>query len=58
MAGKEFINSVANGKLDIIQMILDILTETGSKYCLISGLGVNTYVEPVVNLDLYIVAAL
>ncbi len=57
MTGKEFINSVANGKLDIIQMILDILAETGSKYCLIGGLAVNAYVEPVVSLDLDIVAA-
>ena len=56
--GKEFINSLANGKLDIIQMILDILTETGSRYCLIGGLAVNEYVEPVVSLDLDIVVAL
>jgi len=57
MIGKEFINSVAKGKLDIIQMILDIMTETGSRYCLIGGLAVNAYVEPVVSLDLDIVAA-
>ena len=56
MTGKEFINAVANGKLDIIQMILDILAETGSRYCLIGGLAVNAYVEPVVSLDLDIVA--
>ena len=58
MIGKEFINSVANGKLDIIQMILDILAETDSRYCLIGGLAVNAYVEPVVSLDLDIVAAI
>ena len=58
MIGKEFINSVANGKLDIIQMVLDILAETGSRYCLIGGLAVNAYVEPVVSLDLDTVAAL
>jgi hypothetical protein len=57
MTGKEFINTVANGKLDIIQMVLDILAETGSRYCLIGGLAVNAYVEPVVSLDLDIVAA-
>jgi len=56
--GKEFINSVANGKLDIIQMLLDILAETGSRYCLIGGLSVNAQVEPVVSLDLDIVAAI
>ncbi|MDY6844186.1 MAG: hypothetical protein SVW57_08880 [Thermodesulfobacteriota bacterium] len=57
MKGKEFINSIANGKLDVIQIILDILTGTGTRYCLIGGLTVNAYVEPVVSLDLDIVAA-
>ena len=57
MTGKEFINSVANGKLDIIQVILDLLAKTGSRYCLIGGLAVNAYVEPVVSLDLDIVVA-
>lgn len=57
MTGKDFVNSVANGKSDIIQILLDILSETGSRYCLIGGLAVNAYVEPVVSLDLDIVAA-
>jgi len=57
MTGKEFINALANGKSDIIQLILDILSETDSPYCLIGGLAVNAYVEPVVSLDLDIVAA-
>jgi hypothetical protein len=57
MTGKEFINSVAHGKLDIIQMILDVLAKRGSRYCLIGGLAVNAYVEPVVSLDLDIVVA-
>jgi len=56
MTGKEFLNSLANGKSDIIQTLLDILVETDSKYCLIGGLAVNAYVEPVVSLDLDIVA--
>lgn len=57
MTGKEFVNSLANGKLDIIQILLDILSKTGSRYCLIGGFAVNAYVEPVVSLDLDIVAA-
>ena len=48
---------MANGKSDIIQILLDILSKTGSRYCLIGGLAVNAYVEPVVSLDLDIVAA-
>lgn len=58
MTKKEFINSLANGKADIIQVLLDILSETGSRYCLIGGLAVNAYVEPVVSLDVDIVIAL
>jgi hypothetical protein len=57
MTGKEFVNRLANGKSDIIQTLLDILSETGSRYCLIGGLAVNAYVEPVVSLDLDVVAA-
>jgi hypothetical protein len=57
MTGKEFVNRLANGKSDIIQLFLDILSKTGSRYCLIGGLAVNAYVEPVVSLDLDIVAA-
>jgi hypothetical protein len=57
MTGREFINSLANGKSDIIQILLEILEETHSRYCLIGGLAVNAYVEPVVSLDVDIVAA-
>ncbi|MGA2092036.1 MAG: hypothetical protein ABSH16_01325 [Sedimentisphaerales bacterium] len=57
MTGKEFVNRLANGKSDIIQTLLDILSKTGSQYCLIGGLAVNAYVEPVVSLDLDIVSA-
>jgi hypothetical protein len=57
MTGKEFVNSLANNKSDIIQLLLDILSKTDSRYCLIGGLAVNAYVEPVVSLDLDIVAA-
>ena len=57
MTGKEFINSVVKGKKDIIQMLLDMLAEKSSRYCVIGGLAVNAYVEPVVSLDLDIVAA-
>jgi hypothetical protein len=57
MTGKEFINFLANGKSDIIQVLLDILAETGSRYCLIGGLAVNAYVDPVVSLDIDIVVA-
>ncbi len=57
MTGKKFLNSLANGKTDIVQIFLDILAETKAKYCLIGGLAVNAYSEPVVSLDLDVVVA-
>ncbi len=57
MTGKEFLNSLANGKSDILQLLLDILAETNSPYCIIGGLAVNAYVDPVVSLDVDIVLA-
>jgi hypothetical protein len=49
MTGKEFLNALANGKLDLLQIVLDILDETGSDHALIGGLAVNAYAEPVVS---------
>jgi hypothetical protein len=57
MTGKEFLNSLANGQSDIVQILLDMIAETASPYCIIGGLGVNAYVEPVVSLDVDIVIA-
>ena len=57
MTGKEFFNSLANGKSDILQLLLEILAETESRYCVIGGLAVNAYVDPVVSLDVDIVLA-
>ncbi len=58
MTGKTFMNVVGNGKTDILQKFLRILEETKSSYCIIGGLAVNAYVEPVVSLDLDIVVAM
>ena len=55
MTAKEFLNSLAKGKSDILQLLLDILAETESRYCVIGGLAVNAYVDPVVSLDVDIV---
>ena len=32
MTGKEFINAIANGKTDIIELLLKLLEETGCLY--------------------------
>ena len=55
MTKKEFLNSVSKGKEDILNDLLDLLTEMEINYCVIGGLAVNAYVEPVVSLDLDIV---
>jgi len=55
MNQKTFFKGVTNGKKDIIQDIIDLLNQNNVKYCLIGGLAVNAYVEPVVSLDLDIV---
>jgi hypothetical protein len=55
MTGKTFFNRVANGETDVVSVLLALLEETGSAYCVIGGLGVNAYAEPVVSLDLDLV---
>lgn len=57
MTKKEFINAIANGKMDVLQIFLDALSRIGADYCVIGGLAVNAYAEPVVSLDLDIVVA-
>lgn len=55
MTGKDFLNRVANGEIDLVQLLLSVLDETDAAYCLIGGLAVNAYAEPVVSLDLDVV---
>ncbi len=57
MTGKTFFNTIANSKVDILQVILDILEKNRWSYCIIGGIAVNAYVEPVVSLDLDVVVA-
>lgn len=58
MTRKEFLTSVANGKSDILQVFLDLLAETDSRYGVIGGLAVNAYTDPVVSLDIDVVLAI
>ncbi len=55
MTEKKFLNSIANGKSDIIQLFLDKLKGLKIDYCVIGGLAVNAYAEPVASLDLDLV---
>jgi hypothetical protein len=57
MTNKNFLNALANGKVDVIEEFLDMLAEFNIDYCLIGGLAVNAYAEPVVSMDLDLVLA-
>jgi len=55
MTGKTFLRAVSNGETDILETFLSILKEVGTRYCVVGGLAVNAYAEPVVSLDLDLV---
>ncbi len=55
MTGKEFMKSIVNGEVDLLAMLLAMLADTNTEYCVIGGLAVNAYAEPVVSLDLDLV---
>jgi hypothetical protein len=55
VTGKDFLSAVAKGQTDIIAVLLKLLQEMGIDYCVVGGLAVNAYVEPVVSLDLDVV---
>ena len=48
-------NSVSHGQEDVLQQMLDLLNTMKIDYCVIGGLAVNAYAEPVVSLDLVLV---
>lgn len=55
MIAKDFLNAVAHGRTDVIQLMLGVLKETGAAHCVIGGLAVNADAEPVVSLDVDLV---
>jgi hypothetical protein len=57
MNDRGFANKVTNSQEDFLQDFLDLLEEQNVRSCVIGGLAVNAYAEPVVNLDLSIVVA-
>lgn len=57
MNAREFLNRTANGQGDFLHEFTALLEEQGVSFCLIGGLAVNAYAEPVVSLDLDMVIA-
>lgn len=55
MRERMFLNRVTNSETDFLQEFLDILHNLDADYCVIGGLAVNSYTEPVVTLDLDVI---
>lgn len=55
MTQQQFFNATSNGGDIVLRQILDLLKKARAKYCVVGGLAVNAYVEPVVSLDLDVV---
>jgi len=55
MTGKEFFGAVANGRVDMVELLLELLRNAEAAYAVLGGLAVNAYAEPVVSLDLDLV---
>lgn len=58
MTKKEFVKRVANEKKDLLQEFVKILRKKKIPFCVVGGLAVNAYTEPVVSLDLDVVVVL
>jgi hypothetical protein len=55
MTGKTFFNKIANNKRDFLAEFIDHLRTARIPFCVIGGLAVNAYAEPIVSLDLDII---
>jgi len=56
MNERQFTNRVTNSQKDFLQDFVDLLQKLDVPFCVIGGLAVNAYAEPVVSLDLDLVA--
>jgi hypothetical protein len=57
MQALEYWKAVTTDHAGFLDSIVALLSESGVRYCVIGGQGVNAYVEPVVSLDLDIAVA-
>jgi hypothetical protein len=55
MIKRDFTRRILNGKTDVLQIFLDALHAGKIKFCVIGGLAVNAYTDPVVSLDLDVI---
>jgi hypothetical protein len=54
---REFWQTVTADRADFLGRLLALLGENGIRYCVVGGLAVNAYAEPVVSLDLDLAVA-
>ena len=57
MGALAFWKAVVADKSNFLERIIALLEENGIRYCVIGGVAVNAYAEPIVTLDLDIVVA-
>jgi hypothetical protein len=57
MRSSEFWKAVLVDRDNLLERFLQFLSDSGIRYCLIGGIGVNAYAEPVVTQDLDVVIA-
>ena len=57
MQALEYWKAVTTDKAGFLDRVIALLAESGVRYCVIGGQGVNAFVEPVVSLDLDIAVA-
>ncbi len=57
MQALRFWKTVTVDKSNLLERLIALLNEHGIRYCVIGGVAVNAYVEPVVTLDLDLVVA-
>lgn len=55
MTKKEFVKKIVNGKRDLLGEFVSMLKKKKIPFCVIGGLAVNAYAEPVVSLDLDVI---
>jgi hypothetical protein len=54
---KEFLSRISESRKDVLGEFFDLVDSLGIPVCVIGGLAVNAYAEPVVSLDLDIIVA-
>jgi hypothetical protein len=57
MQALDYWKTVTADRSQFLERLLALLAESGIRYCVIGGQGVNAYVEPVVSLDLDLAVA-